>query len=125
VSDIELAWAAGFWDGEGCAGAYRFGKGQKCLTLALRMAQSGSPETLERFMAAVGGRGRLTGPYTRKPYPNRQPFWNWGTSKREDALAVIALLRPFVCSVKRDQFDRALAAMEASQPRVYRRQSAA
>src|SRR5258708_1520938 len=49
----QLAWAAGFYDGEGCVGCYRTGGRAKPSSLNMSVTQKGS-EPLERFQRAVG-----------------------------------------------------------------------
>ena len=53
----EIAWAAGFFDGEGC-----FSYIQKARYVCLRIGQS-ELEPLERFREAVG-LGKIYGPYS-------------------------------------------------------------
>ena len=67
--EIELAWAAGFWDGEGCT--YRSPR-----QWFMEVNQT-EVTTLERFMAAVGV-GKIYGP--RMPHKTTlgtSPQWRW------------------------------------------------
>jgi hypothetical protein len=105
VSDeLERAWAAGFFDGEGtsylCAGRLRVACFQSTVT--------GVPDVLLRFRSAVDGHGVVRGPY--QPPGNRRPQWQW-YAYGADAEAAIALLWSFLTSVKRDQFLRTRAAI--------------
>lgn len=52
---IELIWAAGFWDGEGCCAVNGFNKPQLSICQKDRRA-------LDRFVAAIGV-GEVKGPY--------------------------------------------------------------
>lgn len=54
---IELAWAAGLFDGEGSS-YYN----ESSRSLQIRISQNYDPEVLERFRAAVGV-GKVYGPY--------------------------------------------------------------
>lgn len=95
--EIEIAWAAGFWDGEGCC--YR-GKGGD-----LRMSISQcSPEPLERFQKAIGF-GNVTGPYGYPDKPEWRPAWFWRVQGRK-AHQAMALLLPLVSTEKRAQYQR-------------------
>ena len=100
INREELAWAAGFYDGEGTIWGRRNRSG-----IVARIAQNHRPP-LERFRLAVLGRGRVTGPYQRRA---GNPFWVWTASSFEDTQAVIAALWPFLCEPKRFQAYRELS----------------
>lgn len=95
----ELAWAAGFFDGEG--NAYFKNGG----SFALQAAQV-HREPLDRFRAAVGT-GKVYGPYKARA-GNRQPYYSYAVSglKAEEAYTS---LRPYLSSIKRQQADAALS----------------
>jgi hypothetical protein len=97
-SKTELAWAAGFFDGEGNANASGG-------TFALRMPQI-HPEVLERFRSAVG-LGKVYGPYP-ATQPNRQPQWRYEVAGLSAKIAY-EQIRPYLGSVKKEQADKALA----------------
>jgi hypothetical protein len=84
----ELSWAAGFFDGEGC---FSFTDGAGYASVAVGQVQR---EPLERFMAAVGGLGKIYGPYF-KVYPGRmskQPWHRYRAYRREHVQAIAAML---------------------------------
>jgi hypothetical protein len=92
----ELAWAAGFFDGEGWAN--RSGRG-----VHSRINQSdddGVPEVLLRFRSAVG-RGRIHGPVREE---GRKDLYYWGVSSRGDVDAVARVIWPWLGNVKRGEF---------------------
>lgn len=104
ATDLELAWAAGFFDGEGCI-YLRAGKGIAGWQLLCSLGQS-DDSPLEEFQRIVGGVGFVG----RRHYPkrsNRRPCWAWQTSSQK-AEDVLRLLLPFL-RVKRSQ---AVAALE-------------
>lgn len=103
----ELAWAAGFWDGEGCTTTQRH-KNSK--NIHLSVSQVFLPN-LERFQRAVGGLGKIYGPTIQ---PNRRPIYCWMTGKFEHAQAVMAMLWSFLTQEKRDQYKRVLAEVRAT-----------
>lgn len=78
---IEIAWAAGLFEGEGC------------LTKAKRSPHLNMTQTdgdvMERFHRIVG-QGYLSGPHDR---PGCKPFWRWGASGNQ-AMLVIDLFMP-------------------------------
>lgn len=99
----ELAWAAGFFDGEGCVSNSRTTNGK---ILRLIVTQT-NLATLERFRNAVFGLGRIGGPRQVKNY---KPCWNWNADGFYTAQAVMGLLWTFCSDQKREQYKKCLAA---------------
>ncbi len=97
----ELAWAAGFFDGEGWAGLARHGRGDSLRPHA-RINQAGDtvPQVLARFRDAVGGVGAMGGP---SQTVGRRPLFWWQVSSAGDVGIVYELLRPWLGSVKLGQ----------------------
>ena len=89
MKETELAWAAGFFEGEGCVSIVRTTFGR----ITLVLTQAGDPWTLGRFRNAVGGRGRVRGPYLS---PGHLPAWRWRITARADVIAVMECLRPYL-----------------------------
>lgn len=116
----ELAWAAGFVDGEGCFVANSRARRKGSVpyrSLNLLISQAGDGETLFdppyalfRFKAAVGV-GRIYGPYRNR---RDRPIFRYQVSGLEQAQHVIAVLWPFLSPVKRGQAKQALLATRAS-----------
>ncbi|HET9810021.1 MAG TPA: hypothetical protein VFQ66_10005, partial [Candidatus Limnocylindria bacterium] len=107
----ELAWAAGFFDGEGWANAVAQ-KGRRTRQPHAQINQSddyGVPGVLEQFLNVVGV-GRISGP-ARKP-DRIDRYW-WIASSRPDVSRVAELLDPWLGDVKRFAF---AAALDASPP---------
>lgn len=104
INREELAWAAGFFDGEGHTKVMhpvrRYGN-KPTTRLQLSIAQV-SKETLEKFKSAVGSLGKIYGPYG--PYKqNQKPYYQYTTTTYEEAQAVIAMLWHWLGSIKRNQ----------------------
>ena len=96
----ELAWAAGFFDGEGWANRAERG-------VQSRINQAGAdgmPEVLVKFQRIVGV-GRLKGPTL---IEGRKPLYHWEATSRPDLQRVAGLISPWLCDVKRRQFEHAL-----------------
>lgn len=93
----ELAWAAGFFDGEGHSNYYQG-------TLLVKISQNHT-DVLDRFQRAVGV-GTVAGPYSngRNPNPKYQ-FSAFG----KNAERIMGALRPYLSSVKSAQWDAAVA----------------
>lgn len=103
----ELAWCAGFFDGEGWIGINSVPSGKY-----LRMAVASTNEAMiKRFTAAVNC-GRMSGPFNDKR-PANNPVWYWRASS-DEALEVTELLAPWLSeySIKR---------IEAAKAKRYRR----
>lgn len=100
----ELAWAAGFFDAEGWAGAVKNRQRHHPHAQINQADPCGTPEALERFQNAVGV-GRLGGPARQ---PGKLDLYRWVASSRADVTAVYTALRPWLGEVKREQFCLAL-----------------
>ena len=96
-----LAWAAGFFDGEGNVRLH-----SSINKLVIQIWQSGSTELLERFRAIVRC-GEIKGPYERPG--NRRDAWVFYSYGWANGIAIVALLWTWLGTVKRDQCARTLA----------------
>jgi hypothetical protein len=100
----ELAWAAGFFDGEGSTSMIvvkpERGKTEGYKHPIMRISQVGR-ETLERFEAAVGV-GHITGPYDTKA----QPQYVWQAGSVDPSWMAAQVLWPYLSRPKREQFAR-------------------
>lgn len=95
----ELAWAAGFFDGEGNTNAYRKG-GSGPFVLQMSVTQV-HRETLERFQRALGGLGTIYGPYS--TISGRLPQYTIKIRTHEHIQAAVSMLWPWLCPPKRIQ----------------------
>jgi hypothetical protein len=90
----ELAWAAGFFDGEGWAGT----KKPRGVGAQINQADDhGVPSVLTRFQAAVDGLGRISGPVRK---PDRRDLYRWVVSSKGDVQLLLQLLSPWLGPVK-------------------------
>jgi len=96
----ELAWAAGFFDGEGCSSNRRHKEHPSYVGVTVCIGQS-NRKPLERFQKAVGGLGRIGGPYFKKHA--RKPVFRLSFSSFHESQAVIAMLWRWLCEEKRNQ----------------------
>jgi hypothetical protein len=108
----ELAWAAGFFDGEGSTLTRGRGplKGGHWCEMWLTVSQSNNPETLYRFQKAVGGIGKVGGPW--KYRENMLPLYRFDV-RGIGVVAVIDILWPYLSSPKRLQAKKAFENYEA------------
>ena len=108
--DTERAWAAGFFDGEGSVGFSPYSSGGRKYHRPSVQVSQNHRAPLDRFQAAVGGIGKVYGPYG--PYKNQastNPFWKYHATGRTVTAAIFDALGPFLDSVKYAGFEDALA----------------
>lgn len=96
INHIELAWAAGFFDGEGCVS----GRGNRKGLPQIAITQHESPDCLLRFKKAVLNRGRVYGPRWDKR--GRGPIYVYNASTFENAQFIVALLWKYLSEPKRE-----------------------
>jgi hypothetical protein len=106
MDEHELAWAAGFFDGDGWTAVVRPRSRRTGQALAQinQSSLDGVPETLIRFRDAVGV-GRIGGP---KIEEGREPLYWWVASSRSDVERTGRLILPWLSGQKRDQFAAAV-----------------
>lgn len=114
---LELAWAAGFFDGEGCTGIghQKAGKGNDYLAVAISQKY---PEVLHRFQAAVG-LGKVYGPYVSRGATT----YKYAVSHRK-AKEVLEQIWPFLGERKRAQVLQAQERIEQAMQRKALKNSA-
>lgn len=105
----ELAWAAGFFDGEGTVILRRR---RNWMELGLSVSQSGDPETLQRFQAAIGGLGKIGGPWNPK-WPGSAPAYRLDLRGYQQVQAAVAMLWRFLSGPKKAQAERVMLACKA------------
>ena len=114
--DTDLAWCAGFFDGEGCAKFYRSIPNPKTGAVSPQLLVSVSQntdniETLE-FFQSVTGLGEMNGPY--KTNTGMKNILCFGVKEVEKLLA---LLRPYLKTKKTTDFQIALASYWMHDPK--------
>jgi hypothetical protein len=100
INREELAWAAGFFDGEGHTRSRPISnRGRQSPILSVEQVDI---RALQRFHKAVLGVGRMYGPYG--PYQgNKQPYYRWQTTNLPESIAACGLLWNWLGPVKRGQ----------------------
>lgn len=122
----ELAWAAGFFDGEGSSsssGKFMRKDGTAWKNLVAQLGQCESekdtlPEVLARFHKVVGGIGHCTGPYA-SSNPNARPSWRWSAIGLTNFDNVMKLLWPYLGTVKKEQANRTRETFTSQVPSTY------
>jgi hypothetical protein len=97
----ELAWAAGFFDGEGWAAKNKTRGIQSRINQA---GPNGMSAVLLKFQRTVGV-GRLKGPHMEE---GKQDIYWWEATSRPHVQRVADLIGPWLCPAKRAEFERAL-----------------
>lgn len=98
---LELAWAAGFFDGDGWTARVIHRHTGRAVAQINQAGANGVPEVLVRFQAAVDGVGHIRGPKRKK---DRQDLYWWFSTKRVAIEDVGRLIGPWLCSDKAAQF---------------------
>lgn len=111
----EMAWAAGFFDGEGHVGSHVGRLRGRYVRRDLQIAISQTDrQVLDRFRESVGGIGRVGGPFVRSyRNPNERDVYAYQVGRFEYVQAICAMLWQWLSPVKRAQFSSALAATRA------------
>lgn len=95
LSKIDAAWAAGFFDGEGCftmSGPYPHASIGQC-----------APELLLRFQSIVGV-GNVTGPYIKKQ-KNWNPMWEYNASGLWAVKSLYEVISENLGSAKKNKYE--------------------
>lgn len=100
----KLAWAAGFFDGEGHIGLVKTGARNLHLHIQVVQTEDGP---LERLAETLGV-GKIYGPYyARKAVGNRRPYRQFHVNTFEKVQYAICLMWPWLSCPKREKAKRA------------------
>lgn len=107
-SNTDIAWAAGFYDGEGTAGCYPnkdkiSGRTYHKITMSVSQCDTG---VLVKFLSAVNV-GNIYGPFHTKN-PKRSNLWQWRVTNLEDIQQAYDLLEPYIGTIKKAQLLKAM-----------------
>jgi hypothetical protein len=109
----DLAWCAGFFDGEGCFSISKSTTRHPHKYASVRINQV-HREVLDRFALAVEV-GKVRGPYQRGP---NQPIYVYSASTWCEVKTIADLLWPWLGTIKRDQAERVLNESKKTQLRL-------
>jgi hypothetical protein len=106
ISDVDLAWLAGFMEGEG---SFILRKREPVRRNLPRLsAQSTDLDVLERVQRIAGG--TIAGPIIRG---ERKHAYNWTLNRHKEVLVVATLLKPLMGSRRQSQIDVMLEGTES------------
>lgn len=100
---VDLAWAAGLFDGEGSIYGYQMYRNQVHNSdgsrrkggVRFKLTMHSTDHDVLRRFAAIVGRGRFYGPYSDKRGDHYKPQLRWETNSFEDGAHVLGLLMPY------------------------------
>lgn len=114
MSDTDIAWAAGLYEGEGSCIALKindkWGAKRRYPRISLGMTDE---DVVWRFHSIMGV-GRVT---ANKPRPGRKQMWTYQCTRREDCLSIIERLRPYLGTRRLAQVDAVIAECATSELR--------
>lgn len=108
MKDIDIAWAAGLFEGEGCISR----SAARTVRFQLKM-QSCDHDVIERFHQIVG-LGQVYGPLRRSlAY---KPFWIWTTGRAGSVACVLEAFLPYLGKRRSEKAVEAIAASKDVPP---------
>lgn len=115
----DLAWLAGFWDGEGCCSSLNTVNSRSYPVFTLSQAGPENEALCRRVAAIVGGPASVSGPYVQRNEWN--PQWKVRIGGHERVQSMTAACWHWLSRTKRDQAARVLGAYrENHAPRFQR-----
>ncbi len=116
---VELAWAAGFFDGEGSVTVHRKSnrRGERDGRMDLRISiMQCDPRPLQRFLDAVGSVKSVRGPYQRNRGRNERDVYciEWSGTK---AYPVLEKIWPYLSEPKKEQSHRVFDLLDENNER--------
>lgn len=115
----DLAWLAGFWDGEGCVTSMNTVHAKNYPVFTVSQAGGEGKELCQRVARIAGVRASVSGPHTGRT--GTSPAWKVRISGHERVQAVVAMCWPWLSRTKREQATRVLLAYRAIRPPKPRR----
>lgn len=106
----QRAWVAGYLEGEGAFFWVTITKGKYGPYYYPRVRAASTDQDVVELLAEYAAVGHITGPYPRKP-PNKTA-WYWAVTNREDAIALMESVYPYMGERRRAQIDRVLDFVE-------------
>ena len=106
----DLAWAAGFFDGEGCT------TGTECQQMSVTQSDL---EPLERLQRIFHGWGSIRLKNDHHNPMTTKPCWAWHVSAFEQFQQVLALMWPYLGTAKREQARRTIERVRTDRCRRY------
>lgn len=110
MTEIEAAWLAGLFEGEGCITAKKAAGNQRFLLIKM------TDEDVVRKAHLIAGVGKVYGPYRAvnnkvRDTSHYKPFWQWSVFARDEVLLVGNAILPHLGERRRAKMIEALDAV--------------
>lgn len=99
-TDLNIAWFAGLFEGEGCLGYYPDKRNPRTGSVRLYI-ESTDKDIIDRIQSLFGGKVWDSN-YPSKP-KNYKPSWRWGLSSKNEVRHIINLLYPYLGERRRSK----------------------
>ncbi len=104
LSDFDLGWLAGIYEGEGSVGIrVRERKGGVSVGVQVQLSST-DKDMIERLHALIPGSTRCV----QKMMPGRKRVYKWNISKVDLAIKFLKCIHPYLSVRRQDQIDRVL-----------------
>jgi hypothetical protein len=110
MNETELAWAAGFFDGEGSTTIHKRCKERNRTPRPVISIVHNTREQLDRFCAAIDD-GKVYGPYDRKK-PNHSPYYHLLVTGYYRVKPALDKLWPYLSIHKKQQAEKVFITLE-------------
>lgn len=108
MTELDIAWFAGLYEGEGCLGYYVDKRGYSSVRLYI---ESTDEDVIARLYTMWGGRVWESN-YPSKP-SHYKSSWRWGISNRADVRRIIKEIYPYLGQRRREKCDEVLSKIGA------------
>lgn len=103
-TEVERAWAAGFYDGEGCTSVCKRRRKDGTIYYSLKITiRQVDRQVLDKF-AHIMGFNNVSGPYVPPKNKGKQQPYHTYTASGRSARWVIDILWPYLGDAKRNQY---------------------
>jgi hypothetical protein len=105
----ELGWVAGYLEGEGCFQLAKSHERKDGSIYRIPIVNVGCTD-LDALLKlqAYTGLGVVRGPYTDPKHPNWKPKYTWRVSRNRDAVYLMELVLPYMCTRRAQQINDVL-----------------
>lgn len=105
MRDLELAWVAGYLEGEGCFQHMKCSKGRFGVYYYPRISSNSIDLDILQRLQRYSGIGGIAGP---RQQGSRKPQWQWTASKSRQAAELMEAIYPFMGQRRRTTIDEIL-----------------
>ena len=114
MEKTDLAWAAGFFDGEGCVHYHVLNNKYKTTSISLSISQSVLNEDLLSKWFNIFKVGGFNSTHSHRG--NENAIDHWVTARFEHIQYIMALIWPWLGKAKKDKYEEAILSWRKSKP---------